>query len=72
MFDVSVIKQFDYFNCYKTCLEYDISAQAWESKKKLNDILRTYLIKVIFIPLIIHGRNIILKTKSKYGYYAQL
>lgn len=41
-------------------------------KKKLNDILRTYLIKVIFIPLIIHGRNIILKTKTKYGYYAQL
>lgn len=34
MFDVSVIKQFDYFNFYKTCLEYDISAQAWESKKK--------------------------------------
>lgn len=38
MFVVSVIKLFDYFNCYKTCLEYDISAKAWESKqKKLND-----------------------------------
>lgn len=32
MFVVFVIKLFDYLNCYKICLEYDISVKVWELK----------------------------------------